>query len=336
MINVSIIVPVYNVEKYLERCVKSLIEQEEDIEIILINDGSKDRSYEIMQELAKEDARISIYTQENKGVAYTRNRGISLAKGKYIYFVDSDDFIDKRTISTMLEYAQKYDTDYVKIAYIKDISEAKGKTVSGVIYKEPTFVKRDNFKDKVFKIFLNTYDLNQIWSFIIKKEFLLENNIFFEDGSFYAEDLVFCLKVFMHLENAVFLPFPYYHYVNNPNSITTQINYNGLQKKIGQAVKNYSYLRSFFEEFDLNKEKRINKRITKEVIVCIKLIYQKNQSFDKSQRVEMIDYAKKILNENNIKHNLFNNSKLIDFWYLIKYRYILGTLKLIVKKILYR
>ncbi len=336
MVDVSIVVPVYNAEKYLDRSVNSLINQtEKNIEIILINDGSKDKSYEKMQEFAKKDNRIRIYTQENKGVAYTRNRGISLASGEYIYFADSDDFVYKEAVSTLLGYAKKFNTNYVRMACIRDISNSKGKIVSDVIYKEPTFVERENFKEKVFDTFLYKHDLNRMGVFLISKKFLVDNNICFDENSFYAEDYVFCLKVFMKLENAVFIPDTYYYYINNAGSITTKITYESVQAKIKEAVKNYSYLFDFFDEFHVKKyNKQIHKRVYTEAMVPIKSIYYGKNDFSKEERIKMIDYAKKTLKENHIKFNMLN-SKFIDKIYFVKYRF-LGVLKAIAKKILFR
>lgn len=336
MAKVSVIVPVYNAEKYLKRMVDSLRNQEEkDIEIILINDGSTDKSYELMKEFANKDNRISIYTQENKGVASTRNRGISLAKGEYIYFADADDFVYKEAISTLLYYAKKYNVNYVRMAHIRDISNSNGKILSGKIYSDVTLVSKEDYRQKVFDIFLKTYQLNQLWSCIIKKSILTENSILFDDGSFFAEDFVFSLRVFMHLESALFIPDAYYYYINNPNSITTKVDFESLKRKVNEAAKNYSYLFTFFQHFEMNKEKEINKRVTKEVVCCIKPIYSLTAKCSKKQRIELIKYAKETLSKYNIKNKLLKNNYILDFGYLIVYRYIYA-LKPIVKKILFK
>ena len=99
MPKVSVIVPVYNTEKYLERCIDSIISQSfKDFELILINDGSKDKSLSIMKEYAKKDKRIKVFDQNNKGPAITRNFGINKSKAKYVMFIDSDDYIDDNYI----------------------------------------------------------------------------------------------------------------------------------------------------------------------------------------------------------------------------------------------
>ena len=106
---ISIIVPVYNVEKYLERCLDSLINQTlKDIEIICINDGSTDNSSEILKEYAKKDSRIIIINQNNQGISVARNNGMNKAKGKYIGFVDSDDWVDLDFFEKLYKAAEKH------------------------------------------------------------------------------------------------------------------------------------------------------------------------------------------------------------------------------------
>ena len=127
----------------------------------------------------------------------------------------------------------------------------------------------------------------------------------------------------------------YYYYINNPNSITTKVDFESLKRKVNEAAKNYSYLFTFFQHFEMNKEKEINKRVTKEVVCCIKPIYSLTAKCSKKQRIELIKYAKETLSKYNIKNRLLKNNYILDFGYLIVYRYIYA-LKPIVKKILFK
>ena len=109
---VSIIVPIYNVEKYIERCVKSLMRQDyENIQIILVDDGSPDRSFEIVSELANNDERIVVIRQENKGVSSARNQGLKMADGKYLMFVDGDDYVDSNYVSYFVDLIKTQNCD---------------------------------------------------------------------------------------------------------------------------------------------------------------------------------------------------------------------------------
>ena len=99
MPEISVVIPFYNVQKYLKQCLDSVVNQTfNDIEIICIDDGSSDSSLDILNEYAKKDDRFKILTQENKGPSYTRNRGIDTAQGKYLYFMDSDDYIEPESL----------------------------------------------------------------------------------------------------------------------------------------------------------------------------------------------------------------------------------------------
>lgn len=339
MARVSIIVPVYNAQKYIKRCVVSIISQKEnDIEVILIDDGSSDNSLKILEELKKHDKRISVYTQENRGRGYTRNRGILIAKGDYIMFVDADDWIEENTISTMLEYVEKYGTNYVRCACMKEIFDTGRKLKTDIIYENSKFVEKKDYKEKVFNTFLNTYSLNSPCLFIVKREFLVKNDISFDIGSFYAEDFVFNLRIFMKLDNAVFLPYTFYHYMNNEESVITKLSVSKVLTKIKEAIKNYSYLYEFFYSFGIkveNIEKKIENRIGKEVIECIKSIYISTNLLKKSERLNIIDYAKKLLNDKKIyTKGMETVTSILDKKLILKYT-LTYKLKKILKKIIY-
>lgn len=112
MPKISIVVPIYNAEKYLERCIQSILVQTySDFEVLLINDGSKDNSIKICQQYEKKDNRIKVIDKKNEGVSQTRNQGIKIARGKYIQFIDSDDFIEPNMLEEMLEKAEKEEVD---------------------------------------------------------------------------------------------------------------------------------------------------------------------------------------------------------------------------------
>src|SRR5699024_4722048 len=139
---ISIIIPVYNKEQYLNECIKSVIYQKyEDIEIIVINDGSRDNSENIIKEWSIIDNRIKFISQNNQGVARARNKGISLAKGKYIFFLDADDYLEKTAISKLVTNAKHTKSDII----VGNFYEITGKQV----------VKKESFKNMLF----NKYDL---------------------------------------------------------------------------------------------------------------------------------------------------------------------------------
>ena len=174
MEKVSIVVPVYNAEKYVAECIESLINQTyKNIEIILINDGSKDKSYEICERYAKKDARIQLYNQENIGVSKTRNKGIEKASGKYILFVDSDDYCE----SEMVENAAKNANE--DILYIWCYTEVYKNKIVPI-----KFGRKINIEN-IYEVFSSTLigsSCNKIFSLGILKE----NNIKFNENIYNA------------------------------------------------------------------------------------------------------------------------------------------------------
>lgn len=135
---VSIVVPVYNVEKYLRECLDSLLAQKlKDIEIIVVNDGSTDSSADIAAEYAARDSRVRLISKENEGYGKTMNRGFSEARGEYVGIVESDDFADPRMFKDMYKFAKKHDLDLVKANYYEhsDAGDVFQEPFAGFAYK---------------------------------------------------------------------------------------------------------------------------------------------------------------------------------------------------------
>ena len=196
-ISVSVIVPVYNSEKYLEICLDSLEKQTLDsIEFIVIDDGSTDKSYDIMQKYAKKDKRFKIYSKENEGVGKTRNLGIKLAKGEYIGFVDSDDYVSNDYFGELYNVAKKYDADVSitsNVIYVKgNEHQRKWRAISKVDNKE-------FFNDLSFLI----DDAGEQWDKIYKKSFLKKNIIKSYEERLWFEDIWFSTLVAIYAKKIV-------------------------------------------------------------------------------------------------------------------------------------
>ena len=175
---ISVIVPIYNVEKYLKECLDSIINQSlKDIEIILINDGSKDKSKEIIEKYKKNDNRIIAIHKENKGYGHSCNLGLKTAKGEYIAIVEPDDFIDSKMYEDLYNIAKQNDSDIVKSCFFENFDARNYKTI-----KKPNWTFRENIGNKTFKID-SAYEFffyhPSIWSAIYKKDFLDKNKIKF-------------------------------------------------------------------------------------------------------------------------------------------------------------
>lgn len=207
MAQISIVVPVYNVEKYLRQCLESIVSQSfADLEIICVDDGSTDMSGIILDEFKEKDERITVIHKENTGYGATMNIGISLAKGKYVGFIESDDFIEQNMYAELYELAEKYELDFIKSDYW--IYSDRGKQLfyggSGCRYNT-VFSQYENMNKLLAS--------KSIWSGIYKKEFLINNHIFFLDtpGASY-QDTSFWFKVGISAKKGYFLKKAYVNY----------------------------------------------------------------------------------------------------------------------------
>ena len=206
MVAISVVIPVYNVEEFLGECLDSIINQTfEDIEIICVNDGSADRSLEILNEYASKDERITVLDQENGGHAVATNRGIDLAKGKYLFLMDSDDILDLKALEHSYKVAEERDVDFVifqAINYYMDKDEyveAENYSMNALAdhVGDSVFNWRD-VKDFVFSITVTP------WSKLYNREFIMKNNIRFPKGLVF-DDNVFFFDVLFAAERITFL-----------------------------------------------------------------------------------------------------------------------------------
>lgn len=222
---VSVIVPVYNAELYLKKCIDSILNQTyKDIEIIIVNDGSKDDSLLICRTLEKKDLRVVVIDKENEGVSKARNTGIKIAQGKYVMFVDADDYIESNMIENMLIKMEKDDSDLVMCNYI-NLKDGKTELVqanfSDIL---------DHKKDIVNKLMMplierddgeNTHKIagfRSPWGKIFKKQIIDEFDIKFNEKMAIGEDFLFNLEFISHSQKISFDSGCYYYYVNNENS----------------------------------------------------------------------------------------------------------------------
>ena len=317
---VSIIVPVYNVENYIERCLNSLVNQTfKDIEIITINDGSTDKSLELINKYVKEDIRVSVIDLGDEGVSYCRNLGIEKANGKYIMFVDSDDWIDSNMIEAMYKKAEENKLDLVMCSYIREFKdhskEKRFNLPEEIIYKEDK-VKNELLRKLVgpVKEELSNPEmldaLGTVWGKLYRADIFKENKINFVDlkeiGS--AEDTLFNIFTFNYLSKVMFLNKPMYHYWrDNPKSVTSQYN----PKLKEQRKVFFKYISDFIKEnnFEQVFEEALNNRICTSVLGLGLIECSKN---NKISRINKIKNIKKIINEEYIR-NAYKNLELKYF-----------------------
>lgn len=216
---ISVIIPVYNVEEYLRECVDSVLKQTyKNLEIILVDDGSTDSSGKICDEYAEKDSRITVIHKKNEGPSKTRNTGLENANGKYIYFLDSDDYITEDAIETLVLTAESNQADLVffdAFSFSDDGSDVKqGYTIKGTYEAKSGYeILAELHKNKDYHCSVVLY--------FAKQELYAENNISFLESAYCSEDMLFTYQVYCSAKKAVQCKKTMYHRRYRPNSIVT-------------------------------------------------------------------------------------------------------------------
>ncbi len=229
-VNFSVVIPVYNAEKYLHRCLDSILAQKGDFEIIAVNDGSKDRSLQILREYAEKHSNIRIIDQKNQGISAARNAGINAAKNKYITFVDNDDWLEPDAFSLAREKIRQDKPDFLLSSFydIYDrewVRQTRGEAAALMVPEESKFPKRD--MDKL--VLFSPFNANEAYSDLyysgtwvvhsfFKKEFLDKYQLRFPDGMDNMEDLIFMYRAYAYNPRVSILSEPIYNYYNRIDS----------------------------------------------------------------------------------------------------------------------
>lgn len=222
---VSVIVPVYKVEKYLDRCVRSILEQTyTNLELILVNDGSPDNCPKMCDEWAKRDHRVKVIHKQNKGVSEARNDGIKNAKGDYLLFVDSDDYVDEN-LSEFLDKAVKTNCD---VCYSKVFGFIDNK------YKD----KIINVSSSEVKYFIKKKYPISCWGRLFKRDFIISNNLYF-GNTINAEDLEWSSRIYCLVKKIAVINSSFYHYKQTEESASKSFRYNNFESFYLNVVEIY-------------------------------------------------------------------------------------------------
>lgn len=218
--NLSIIIPAYNVEQFLPKCLDSILTQESaDFEVICINDGSSDGTAELLAKYSQEYENLVTITQPNAGMSASRNRGLNLAKGEYVMFVDSDDWLEPDSLKRLVEVANGEDViEFQCRKYFDD--ECRYSTSD-----RPNVMQRSTGWDYFNKERLKPRDIHFvcIWQRLYRREFILKHNLFFDESVRRAEDDLFSTMVMWYAASLKVIPLEVYVYRVRPNSITTTV-----------------------------------------------------------------------------------------------------------------
>lgn len=309
---VSVIVPVYNVEEYLSKCLSSLVEQTlKDIEIIVINDGSPDDSQIIIDEYQKRFPNMRVYKKDNSGLSDTRNVGIKYATGEYIAFVDSDDSVRSDMYLKMYEKAKSGDFDIV------------AGDVKYVYYDHETILTTDPKEDTydIRKAFINLYPA--VCTKIFKRDILVNNNIYFKSGVWY-EDVEFMYRLLPYIKKIGVIHEPFYEYLQREKSITSTV-----------SPKIYDYIHNMNGILDYYREKGLYEKYKNELeYAYVRYIYatfiKTCLGYDKTNYLKAVDDAIK-----NVKEHFPKYRRNKYFYKSIKGLYLVLFNKMIAK-LLYR
>lgn len=211
---ISVIIPVYGVEKYIGQCLESVINQTyKNLEIIVVNDGTKDRSADIAKEYAKKDSRINVYDYENGGLSVARNRGLAAANGEYIAFLDSDDWLECNFYSTLIEYIELHNLDMVKCGIIEKSSD--GKIENNIVFENELIV--DNFDKSGFNYYFAGMLWTVVWNALYRKD--LAKRVCFPENVIHEDNYSSGMYLYLSSRFAA-IKYKGYYYRVNPNGIS--------------------------------------------------------------------------------------------------------------------
>ena len=309
---ISVIVPVYNVEKWLNMCIDSILAQSyKNLEIILVNDGSTDKSKDICDSYSKKDNRVRVLNIKNSGQSVARNIGLKEAKGDYILFIDSDDYIsDKAIIEKFINILDSNNYDFIYTSYCR-FEDGNEEKITEIL---PINLTNDEIKNKEGKDIL--VDLLNKNSFhhapylkVCRKEFILNNKLFFREG-YYHEDAEWTFKVFYYAKKIFIYDKPWYMRRMRENSTITSRNESAICKKLCDRLIIADDLIKFFEKE--NASKVIIDDLVRMYWGDLMITRGVKEKDNIKKCTKVITSTKNVLNKSSVKKYLIGN-KLIKY-----------------------
>lgn len=296
---VSVIIPVYKVEKYLNKCIDSVLAQTyRDFELILVDDGSPDNCPKICDEYALKDNRIKVIHKENGGLSSARNAGIKVASGNYISFIDSDDTVRENFLERLVNGIENNDAD-LSATKLKKVFEDSNLNANQNFSNETEIVT-----DKRFDYALTEEKYaGFVTAMLFKRQIIANNNLLFDEEIFHGEDLPFTLEYLTHCKRVCFIDVGLYLYLIRGNSITTSVKFN---------KRHFTILRARERVLEIIKEHSPKKYNFCKLTYLMQVIKQKYllQPIKKQNQEE---YAQ-------VKSKLKNNKKGLLFWKNVSFK----------------
>lgn len=313
---VSIIVPIYNVSKYIKRCLDSLINQTlEDIEIILVNDGSEEDEEKIIKPYLDKYKNIKYYKKENGGQASARNFGLEKSRGEYILFVDSDDYIETNMTSLMYKTAKDKKVDIVVCNYYMENKDNK---------EEINVLEENKYISNSLYVTLTPAP----WNKLFKREFLINNNFSFIEGIIY-EDYATIPTLAIYNPKVYFIKDYLYHYIQSENSTMRNNEYKEKYENIIPATK-YLYDNMHNKGFNLELE----------YLIAFHTLYLASLNFYEYKKYDKLDLVSNLVKElipkyyknKLVKENISLSKRIYMFLFYHKKYYLINLYRKIVKR----
>lgn len=305
-VKISVIMPVYNVANYLDKAIRSVLDQTfTEFELIIVNDGSTDATKNICEKFTESDDRIKLINQENAGAHRARNVAIDLSVGEYICFFDGDDYIDKDMLSDLYSLITKYQCDLAISGF--NINTYYNDS-DYVVYKYTPVVGTDdvmvfhNKTDFRKSAYLN-FDKNMFyppWNKLFSSSYIKNNKIYFPIT--YRDDFPFVLEVIKDIENVLFTKNTYYNFIRKRADSETQKYVANLYEK---REEEHSKLLNLYEHWgltdDINSIEMISRRYIDRIIECIVNLFNKNCTLSKTEKIDCI---KKYIETDNFNSSI--------------------------------
>jgi len=331
MIDLSIIVPVYNVEKYIRSCIESIFKQGLDdasFEVIIVNDGSTDRSMEMIEYIISQHRNITVINQDNKGLSIARNNGIANAKGKYILMPDSDDLLIENSLKPLLEIALESQADLI-VADFKSMTDNEIEQTNTSLLQLEMFNYREKTGEELFLEDLNPYHC-YVWRTLYRSDFLKENNMSFVPG-IYIQDVPFTHECYLKAKKCIRTYWLLNIYRKGHESATFSFNIKKTKDFCTAVAKTWEL--THLDGISSRAQNKLREDIYTSFSMIIWIIIHK---IDKeSDRIEIIDFLKRqapdLWFRNGVKQELESYMYRYVPHLLIHLRYIYET---ICKKII--
>lgn len=316
---VSIIVPVYNVEKYLNVCIESIVNQTyTNLEIILVDDGSKDKSGQLCEKWKSADQRIQVIHKENAGLGFARNSGLDIATGDYVMYIDSDDYISKNMVQKLLDTAEITGSDTVFCGLVRVLAD--GRMIPMPAYYENKSFKGNEIIDDVLLEMVGSKpecsnDANlfmSVWHAIYSRKIIEKYSIRFP-----SERIVMCEDIMYHIDYlrrascVTYIKDPLYYYRVNPKSLSQVYDESRFKRQKELSIEIKSNLSKFVnaEKIDLHENRRFLGGVRSQILAIAGS--KENDKVKKCKAIVKDDYLRTVLkdypyNKNPLKHRIFN------------------------------